>query len=75
MLSDLGISSSEQPKVKQQLSITKWIAITEENPSDAKAWMHLAESYYHEGELSKALGTINRAWDVGPHDNDIMHKI
>jgi hypothetical protein len=51
MLSDMGILTVEQPKAKQQLSIAKWVAITEQNPSDARAWMKLAESYYKEDEL------------------------
>jgi len=63
-----GWPSGEQ-KVERQLVIAQWLAVIRDDPSDATAWKQLAEAYYAEEELSKALGAINKAWAIGPHEN------
>ena len=67
----LGDADGNAIELDEFFSVPIWQLAVKNDSNNALAWQNLAQSYYQEEELSKAYGAISRAWEIGPHDNDM----
>lgn len=60
----IRLGDSLPPRVQQQLTLAQCQSELNGDPSNWRAWLKQAATYYELEEMGKAVASINRAWDL-----------